>query len=121
MLCIHCYKVTLKGVNAQNILPFFAYCNLRLGREDVWQQINILLLFGLFVTESHLLGDRIVCHVSYRPQSIVAEFHLCFLRRIAFKEESIALALQEGGFWHAKGWVLQRKRACFVTPLRLYP
>ena len=121
MLCIHCYKVTLKGVNAQNILPFFAYCNFRLGREDVCQQINILLLFGLFVTESHLLGDRIVCRVSYRPQSIVAEFHLCFLRRIAFKEEPVALALQEGGFWHAKEWVLPFKRACFATPFYLYP
>jgi hypothetical protein len=58
MLCIHCYKVTLKGVNAQNILPFFAYCNLRLGREDVWQQINILLLFGLFVTKKNCIQRR---------------------------------------------------------------
>lgn len=121
MLCIHCYKVTLKGVNAQNILPFFAYCNLRLGREDVWQQINILLLFGLFVTESYLLVGRMVHCVSCCSRSIVTEFHLCFLRRIAFKEEPVALALQEGGFWRAKGWFLPFKRACFVTPLWLYP
>jgi hypothetical protein len=108
MLCIHCYKVTLKGVNAQNILPFFAYCNLRLGREDVWQQINILLLFGLFVTESHLLGDRIVCRVSYCPQSIVAEFHLCFLRRIAIQRRTRRFGV-------ARRWVLARKRVVFTV------
>jgi len=36
---------------------------------------------------------------------------------LPFKEEPVALALQEGGFWRAKGWFLPFKRACFVTPL----